>query len=79
MKAALTFALIALAIFAPLVAPFDPARQSWTAVRKPPSWLYLFGTDESGRDLLSRIIYGAQISILVASFSVTTIAYLRPK
>ncbi len=64
-------ALILLAIFAPLIAPFDPAQQSWTAVRKPPSWAHWFGTDESGRDLLSRVIYGARASLLAGVVSVT--------
>ena len=63
--------LILLAIFAPLIAPFDPAQQSWTAVRKAPSWAHWFGTDESGRDLLSRVIYGARASLLAGVVSVT--------
>lgn len=63
--------LILLAIFAPLIAPFDPAQQSWTAVRKPPSWAHWFGTDESGRDLLSRVVYGARASLLAGVVSVT--------
>jgi peptide/nickel transport system permease protein len=63
--------LIFLAIFAPLIAPFDPAQQSWTAVRKAPSWAHWFGTDESGRDLLTRVIYGARASLLAGVVSVT--------
>jgi peptide/nickel transport system permease protein len=62
--------VIVLAIFAPLVAPYDPAQQSWTAVRKPPSTAYWFGTDEVGRDLLSRIIYGARASLSAGVISV---------
>src|SRR5919202_4835639 len=62
--------VVALAIFAPLVAPYDPALQSWTAVRKPPSAAYWFGTDEVGRDLLSRIIYGARASLSAGVISV---------
>jgi len=49
-------AFILLAILAPLVAPYDPNAQSWTAVRKPPSGLHWFGTDDLGRDALARII-----------------------
>lgn len=64
-------ALILLAIFAPLIAPYDPAQQSWTAVRKPPSWGHWFGTDESGRDLLARVIYGARASLLAGVVSVS--------
>jgi peptide/nickel transport system permease protein len=63
--------LILLAILAPLVAPFDPAQQSWTAVRKPPSWAHWLGTDESGRDLLSRVIHGARASLLAGVVSVS--------
>ena len=63
--------LILLAVFAPLIAPYDPAQQSWTAVRKPPSWAHWFGSDESGRDLLSRVIYGARASLLAGVVSVT--------
>lgn len=64
-------AFILIAIFAPLIAPFDPAKQSWTAVRQAPSWLHWFGTDESGRDLLSRIIWGARASLAAGVISVS--------
>jgi len=63
--------LILVATIAPLIAPYDPAQQSWTAVRKPPSWSHWFGTDESGRDLLSRVIFGARASLLAGVVSVT--------
>jgi peptide/nickel transport system permease protein len=62
---------IALAIFAPLVAPYDPFAQSWTNVRKPPSALHWFGTDEVGRDVLTRVIYGARASLLAGVISIT--------
>lgn len=42
------------AILAPWLAPADPLQTSWTAIRKPPSLEHLFGTDENGRDVLSR-------------------------
>lgn len=64
-------ALIFIAIFAPLIAPFDPTQQSWTAVRKAPSSAHWFGTDESGRDLLSRVIFGARASLLAGVVSVS--------
>jgi peptide/nickel transport system permease protein len=54
--------LVTLAVLAPLVAPFDPVKQSYTMVRKAPSLLHWFGTDESGRDILSRVIFGARAS-----------------
>lgn len=54
-----------LAVFAPLVAPYDPLEQGGPAYA-PPSGEYLFGTDELGRDILSRVIYGARLSIPLA-------------
>jgi peptide/nickel transport system permease protein len=63
--------LVLVAVFAPLIAPFDPAQQSWTAVRKPPSWQHWFGTDESGRDLFSRVVFGARASLLAGVISVS--------
>jgi peptide/nickel transport system permease protein len=62
---------VLLAIFAPLVAPYDPAAQSWTLVRKAPTLAHWFGTDDVGRDVLSRIIYGARASLLAGVVSVT--------
>jgi peptide/nickel transport system permease protein len=62
---------VVLAIFAPLIAPYDPAAQSWTAVRKAPTALHWFGTDEVGRDVFTRVIYGARASLLAGVISVT--------
>jgi peptide/nickel transport system permease protein len=62
---------ILLAVFASLVAPFDPAAQSWTSVRKAPSALYWFGTDEVGRDVLTRVIFGTRASLLAGVISVS--------
>ena len=61
---------VALAVLAPLVSPYDPAAQSWTAVRKAPSALHWFGTDDVGRDVLARVIFGAQASLLAGVISV---------
>jgi peptide/nickel transport system permease protein len=63
--------LVFVALLAPLIAPYDPAQQSWTAIRKPPSAQHWFGTDESGRDLLSRVIYGARASLLAGVVSIS--------
>lgn len=63
--------LIAVALLAPLISPYDPAQQSWSAVRKPPSAAHWMGTDEVGRDLLARVIYGARASLLAAAISVS--------
>lgn len=63
--------LVAVAALAPLISPYDPAQQSWSAVRKPPNAAHWFGTDEVGRDLLARVIYGARASLLAGVISVT--------
>jgi peptide/nickel transport system permease protein len=63
--------LITLAILAPLIAPYDPTKQSWTLVRKAPSWAHWLGTDETGRDLLSRILWGARASLMAGVISIS--------
>ena len=62
---------VLVAVLAPLIAPYDPAQQSWTSIRKPSSLAHWFGTDESGRDLLSRVIFGGRASLLAGVVSVT--------
>ena len=61
---------VLLAVFASSIAPYDPIATSWSAVRKAPSAEYLFGTDEIGRDVLSRVIWGARASLLAGLVSV---------
>jgi peptide/nickel transport system permease protein len=61
---------VLLALFAPWIAPYDPLATSWGAIRKAPSVQYLFGTDEIGRDVLSRVIWGARASLLAGVVSV---------
>lgn len=61
---------ILLALFAPLVAPYDPIATSWSLVRKAPSAAHWFGTDDLGRDILSRTIYGARASLMAGAISV---------
>jgi peptide/nickel transport system permease protein len=63
------FVLIALA--APWLAPHDPLATSWSAVRHAPDASYWFGADELGRDVLSRIIWGARASMLAGVVSVS--------
>jgi peptide/nickel transport system permease protein len=53
------------AIIAPLIAPYDPLLYHPTHVAQPPSHTYLLGTDASGRDILSRVIYGTRVSLSV--------------
>jgi peptide/nickel transport system permease protein len=72
----LLIAFVVVAVFAPLLAPFDPSRQSLILRLRPPGSAspqgvtYLLGTDDLGRDLLSRVIYGARASMFVAVASV---------
>jgi len=54
------------AVFAPVLAPHDPAQLDLNARLLPPSHAHFFGTDELGRDIFSRTIYGARISLVVA-------------
>jgi peptide/nickel transport system permease protein len=61
---------VILAVFAQWIAPYDPAAQSWTSVRKAPTAAHWFGTDDVGRDVLARIIFGARASLLAGVISV---------
>jgi peptide/nickel transport system permease protein len=61
---------ILMAIFAPLIAPYDPLQQDLIDKFAPPSREHLLGQDELGRDILSRIIYGARISLTAGLASV---------
>lgn len=60
---------VAMAVAAPLLAPFDPNATSWSAIRKAPSALHWMGTDENGRDVLSRVLFGARASMLAGVLS----------
>jgi peptide/nickel transport system permease protein len=74
--AILVFFLLIPAVFAPLVAPHDPLKGALSKRLKPPAWAeggsieYPLGTDKMGRDILSRMIYGARISLLVSFMAV---------
>ncbi len=63
--AVLALVFVLMALLAPLIAPYDPARNDFNAVLAPPSGAYLLGGDDLGRDVLSRIIYGARASMEV--------------
>jgi peptide/nickel transport system permease protein len=71
-----TFGLVIVLLFvvvaalAPLLAPYDPIQGNWGAIRKAPSAAHWLGTDELGRDMLSRIIWGARASLLAGVVSV---------
>ncbi|MFN4127594.1 ABC transporter permease [Pannonibacter indicus] len=60
----------ALAILAPLLPIADPVATSWSAIRKAPSAAHWLGTDDLGRDILSRMIWGARASLMAGVFSV---------
>ena len=62
---------VALAFFAPWISPHDPVATSWGAIRKAPSAAHWFGTDEIGRDVLSRVIWGTRASLLAGVVSVS--------
>jgi len=62
--------IIVIAIAAPLIAPFDPLKTDFRRMTKPPDTLHYFGTDQVGRDTLSRVVYGARTSLVVAFASV---------
>jgi len=62
---------VAIAVLAPWLAPQDPIATSWSAIRKAPSAAHWFGTDEVGRDVLSRVVWGARASLLAGVVSVS--------
>src|ERR1700687_5545962 len=62
---AVTLLLVLMAVLAPWIAPHDPSAQSLPERLLPPSGHHLMGTDELGRDVLSRTLYGARVSLLV--------------
>ena len=61
---------IAMALLAPYLSPYDPIEASWSAIRKAPTGAHWFGTDELGRDVLARVIWGARASLLAGVVSV---------
>ncbi|WP_141432544.1 nickel transporter permease [Bacillus sp. 03113] len=66
----MTVLVIFVAVFARWLTPYDPIEQNLNIILNPPSLSHPFGTDEYGRDMLSRIIYGIQISLMVGVFGV---------
>jgi peptide/nickel transport system permease protein len=63
--AAIVLIVIIAALFGPVVAPFDPSTQQLALRLEGPTGLHWFGLDELGRDILTRVLYGARISLLV--------------
>jgi len=68
---AIVVTFVVLALAAPWLAPHDPVATSWSAIRKAPSAAHWFGTDEIGRDVLSRVIWGTRASLLAGVVSVS--------
>ncbi|MBT5240026.1 MAG: D,D-dipeptide ABC transporter permease, partial [Rhodospirillaceae bacterium] len=69
MGGSLVFLLIFMGVLAPLISPYDPNLQNLANTLKAPQWLdgaHFLGTDHVGRDILSRIFYGARISLVIA-------------
>lgn len=67
---AFIFLVVLVAIFAPVIAPYDPVAQNRQAFLAAPSGEHLMGTDDLGRDVFSRIVFGSRISLLVGFASV---------
>ena len=67
---AITAIVLLCALAAPLLAPYDPNEQDYLAITDPPSASHLLGTDDLGRDVLSRIIYGSRVSLEVGLIAV---------
>ena len=67
---AIIVAFVVMAVAASLVAPYDPIATNFAAVRKAPSAAHWFGTDDIGRDVLSRVIFGSRASLLAGVLSV---------
>ncbi|RAM58269.1 D-ala-D-ala transporter subunit, partial [Mesotoga sp. SC_4PWL113PWK15] len=62
---AIILIFLLMAAFAPLIAPFDPVQQNLQNKLQAPSWQHLFGTDQFGRDIFSRVIIGSRIALWI--------------
>jgi peptide/nickel transport system permease protein len=68
--AAIVLLIVIVAVFAPWLSPYDPIQASFMTVRQAPSAAHWFGTDELGRDVLTRLLWGARASLLAGVVSV---------
>ena len=66
-----TLILVLMAILAPVLAPYDPVASNVPKALQPPSWAHLAGTDQLGRDILSRIIWAARLDLMIAVSAVS--------
>jgi peptide/nickel transport system permease protein len=71
----LVLLILLVAVFADLIAPFDPLRSNVRARLRAPDGTYWFGTDHFGRDILSRVIYGARISLTIGAWTVVATGF----
>jgi peptide/nickel transport system permease protein len=62
--------VVLIAVFAPLIAPYDPIKQDLLSTLQPPSWEHWLGTDKLGRDVLSRMIWGARVDLRIGFLAV---------
>jgi peptide/nickel transport system permease protein len=65
--AAVVVVLVFSALAAPLIAPYSPTESDYSHLFAPPSWSHIFGTDELGRDLFTRVLYGGRTSMQIAA------------
>lgn len=70
----LSLAIVAMALLAPLLAPYDPIQMQLSARLQPPSLNHLFGTDDFGRDIFSRVVWGSQLALRLGFLSVLVAA-----
>lgn len=70
---AIVVALLLIAAFAPVIAPYDPLAQSLGDRLRPPSGLNWFGTDALGRDIFSRVVYGTRVTLVIVLLVVITV------
>lgn len=66
---AIIFLLAIIAIFAPQISPYNPLEQNYKEILLPPSRTHIFGTDNLGRDIFSRIIYGTRVTVQIGLFA----------
>jgi oligopeptide transport system permease protein len=64
------------AAFAPLITPYDFATQNYNEISQSPSWTHLMGTDELGRDVFARLLYGARTSLAVGLFTQLIVVFI---
>src|SRR5690606_30506525 len=62
--------LVLAGVLAPLLTPYDPEQQNLRAVLQAPTWTHPLGTDQLGRDILARILFGARLTLFIGAFAV---------